>query len=138
MASKQERMDARCGYCGKQNSCQCYCTVSMYGDRFFIHHCSNCKAYFLSSLPTVEQFGQSHDDSYYGSADSKFPPFIEAILDFFANHRAVGFSDPSLPRRGSWISAAILTSPVFVLLAAVESAFGAGGTMEMVFQFQRE
>lgn len=88
MVSGQNSIESNCGFCGKGNSRECYSTKSIDGDLFFIRHCRECGAYFLTPRPSLEQLERVYDDSYYGGEESKFSPFVEKLLDTFRKTRS--------------------------------------------------
>ena len=77
-----------CGYCSSDNSRECYAVQSLHRDQFYIHHCQECGAYFLTPRPTPQQIEQAYSESYYGTKESKFPPFIEGVIDAFRKSRS--------------------------------------------------
>jgi 2-polyprenyl-3-methyl-5-hydroxy-6-metoxy-1,4-benzoquinol methylase len=70
------------------NSRPLYDTVSTAGDRFTLNKCFYCSICFLSPNPTKQQLDAAYDDSYYGQSESKFPGWIEKVLDHFRSQRA--------------------------------------------------
>ena len=80
---------AVCVYCGGEDSQVLYDTVSTSGDKFTVNKCLNCRACFLAPNPTRQQLDAAYDDSYYGCrTDTKFPDWIEKVLDRFRSQRA--------------------------------------------------
>jgi SAM-dependent methyltransferase len=80
--------DNLCVYCLCVNSRQLYETVSTAGDRFVLNKCLFCSCIFLSPNPTKQQLDIAYDDSYYGQSESKFPVWIEKVLDHFRTQRS--------------------------------------------------
>ena len=80
--------EAVCVYCHRLISWPLYDTVSTAGDRFTLNKCINCSCCFLSPNPTKQQLDAAYDDSYYGQSASKFPGWIEKVLDHFRARRA--------------------------------------------------
>lgn len=64
-----------------------YDTVSIAGDRFTLNKCLYCNSRFLAPNPTKRQLKTAYDDSYYGKSESKFPGWIENVLDYFRSQR---------------------------------------------------
>ena len=77
-----------CVYCQSVNSQPLYDTDSTAGDRFTLNKCLYCNCCFLSPNPTKQQLDAAYDDSYYGQSESKFPGWIEKVLDNFRSKRA--------------------------------------------------
>jgi hypothetical protein len=80
--------NAMCVYCHSVNSRPLYDTVSTAGDRFTLNKCRYCNCCFLSPNPTKQQLDAAYNDSYYGQSESKFPGWIEKVLDHFRSQRA--------------------------------------------------
>jgi 2-polyprenyl-3-methyl-5-hydroxy-6-metoxy-1,4-benzoquinol methylase len=80
---------ALCVYCGGEDSRVLYETVSTAGDKFTLNKCLTCRVSFLAPNPTRQQLDAAYDDSYYGCrTDTKFPGWIEKVLDYFRSQRA--------------------------------------------------
>lgn len=78
-----------CVYCKQQNSVKLYPTYDIFGDNYFINKCNNCRAFFLTPIPTLEQLARVYNDSYYGLGEEKFKEgLIEKTLDYFRRQRA--------------------------------------------------
>ncbi len=77
-----------CGYCKSDNSIFLYPTFDTFGQKYAIHQCNECKAYFLSPRPSDETLIKAYDDSYYGKKDEKFDGKVEKFVDYFRRKRA--------------------------------------------------
>ena len=78
-----------CRYCGSVNHKEEYSTTDIFGDKYAIHSCLECKAKFLFPFPSKEQLARAYDDSYYGDGEEKFKSSLfEKVLDGFRRGRA--------------------------------------------------
>jgi SAM-dependent methyltransferase len=77
-----------CAYCQARHSLRLYRTHSISEDNFYINRCLECRAVFLSPIPTQQQLDQAYGDSYYGEGQGKFAGYIEKVLDRFRSARA--------------------------------------------------
>ncbi|MEI6349002.1 MAG: class I SAM-dependent methyltransferase [Bacteroidota bacterium] len=77
-----------CRYCNSTIFEFKYEVTDIFGDTYSMVQCIDCRAYFLSPLPTPEQLQKAYAPSYYGDNDKKFKPVFENVMDFFRNQRA--------------------------------------------------
>lgn len=78
-----------CGYCGSRDSKNLYPTSDIFGNKYEIHKCHNCAAYFLAPRPDENRLNQAYDSSYYGTQEEKFSSSrVEQVLDYFRKQRA--------------------------------------------------
>lgn len=78
----------QCGYCGSESGDALYATEDLKGQIYSICKCRQCRFFYLSPIPTAEELASAYDDSYYGQSETKFPRYIEGILDFFRKGRS--------------------------------------------------
>ncbi|MEN8127977.1 MAG: class I SAM-dependent methyltransferase [Planctomycetota bacterium] len=80
--------DNICNFCGSSDVLVLYPTSSLTGQSHYICQCNQCRFYSLAPCPTAEELAQAYDISYYGAADTKFPRYIELVLDYFRKGRS--------------------------------------------------
>ena len=77
-----------CIYCETNTPAVCFSARSMTGQDYTLCQCLHCGTYFLNPSPTPEQLQQAYDNSYYGSREAKFSPWIELCLEYFRQSRS--------------------------------------------------
>jgi 2-polyprenyl-3-methyl-5-hydroxy-6-metoxy-1,4-benzoquinol methylase len=82
-------MKSECTYCKSDNSSFKYSTIDIFENKFNIHQCNECNAFFLAPNPIQEQLAEAYSESYYGEKEEKFEGIFEKAMDFFRKKRAV-------------------------------------------------
>jgi 2-polyprenyl-3-methyl-5-hydroxy-6-metoxy-1,4-benzoquinol methylase len=77
-----------CVYCKQGESIPLYPTYDIFGNKYHISRCLNCKAFVLTQQPDDLLLSKAYDTSYYGENTSKFTPFIEYFINYFRYSRA--------------------------------------------------
>jgi len=82
----------RCTYCKGTKAKKQFSFRDIFEDDYSLMNCDSCKGYFLDPQPTEEQLGRAYDETYYGTGDKKFNPFIESLIDQLRLRKAHTFS----------------------------------------------
>jgi SAM-dependent methyltransferase len=92
-------IDYTCIYCKSEDSIKLYPTYDLSLNKYHIHRCNKCSAYFLVPKPGRDELIEAYDSSYYGANIEKFSMIIEFFLDKYRNIRA-NFVRKYLPEKG--------------------------------------
>lgn len=81
-----------CTSCNSENGRLQFSFKDIFEDEYSLMQCSNCQSYCLDPQPTEKQLERAYDESYYGTGDKKFNPFIEGMVDRLRLRKARSFS----------------------------------------------
>jgi SAM-dependent methyltransferase len=79
----------KCTFCSSSNYRKAYPVTDIFGNTRDLHVCDDCNTRYLWPKPGEEDLKQAYDDSYYGTAETKFKwKAVENTIEYFRKQRA--------------------------------------------------